>query len=125
MHYSSIEEVWGTSNFIEKMDEVKLEPVQPIIPQEIKQPTQPTQQIIKPVNDINFDLSETTIDEEECKILIQKIMKSKKCKKYLRNKFRPKILEKLEDIIDEYRDLIVLILICYAIYLFVSIINDA
>ena len=31
---------------------------------------------------------------------------------------------KLEDIIDEYRDLIVLILICYAIYLFVSIIND-
>ena len=51
-------------------------------------------------------------------------MKSRKCKKYLRNKFRPKILEKLEDIIDEYRDLIVLILICYAIYLFVSIIND-
>jgi hypothetical protein len=125
MHYSSIEEVWGTSNFIEKMDEVKPEPVQPIIPQELKQPTQSTQQIIKPVNDINFDLSETTIDEEECKILIQKIMKSKKCKKYLRNKFRPKILEKLEDIIDEYRDLIVLILICYAIYLFVSIINDA
>ena len=124
MHYSSIEEVWGTNNFIEKMDETKTEQVQQIIPQEIKQPTQTTQQI-KPVNDINFDLSETTIDEEECKILIQKIMKSKKCKKYLRNKFRPKILEKLEDIIDEYRDLIVLILICYAIYLFVSIINDA
>ena len=124
MHYSSIEEVWGTNNFIEKMDETKTEQVQQIIPQEIKQPTQTTQQI-KPVNDINFDLSETTIDEEECKILIQKIMKSKKCKKYLRNKFRPKILEKLEDIIDEYRDLVVLILICYAIYLFVSIINDA
>ena len=103
MHYSTIEEVWGSN--IEKMEVIQ----QPVIQQ--------------PVN--NFDLSETTIDEEECKQLIQKIMKSKKCKKYLREKFRPKILEKLEDIIDEYRELVVLILICYAIYLFVSIINDA
>ena len=108
MHYSTIEEVWGSN--IEKMEVIQ----QPVIQQPVIQ---------QPVN--NFDLSETTIDEEECKQLIQKIMKSKKCKKYLREKFRPKILEKLEDIIDEYRELVVLILICYAIYLFVSIINDA
>ena len=118
MHYSTIEEVWGST--VEKMEET----TKPIIKQEIPIIKQEIQEI-KPVNNIDFDLSEITIDEEECKQLIQKIMKSKKCKKYLREKFRPKILEKLEDIIDEYRELVVLILICYAIYLFVSIINDA
>lgn len=118
MHYSNIEDVWGSNNKNEHMQDLKT--IEPTIQQStIQQPTiqqQPT---------MDLELTETTIDENECKILINKIMKSKKCKRYLRNKFRPKILEKLEDIIDEYREVIVLILICYAIYLFVSIINDA
>lgn len=63
--------------------------------------------------------SETaTMTKEDCEDLLRKVLKSEKCKRYLRSKYRPRILEKLYEILDENRDIIVLILIIYSLVLF-------
>ena len=67
---------------------------------------------------------EKELKEKDCKKIIKHIMKCKKCFNKLSLKFRPKILGLLHDIIDENREIIVLILIGIFFMLFFNLINN-
>jgi len=63
-------------------------------------------------------------NDNECKKVIKHIMNCKKCYNKLSMKFRPKILGLLHDIINEYREMIVLILIGLFLMLFFNLVNN-
>ncbi len=60
----------------------------------------------------------------DCDSFINHIRNCRKCHNKMRNYFRPKIVENFQDIIDDNRDTIVLILIGISILLFFNLINN-
>ncbi len=60
----------------------------------------------------------------DCDSFITHIRNCRKCHNKMRNYFRPKLVENFQDIIDDNRDTIVLILIGISILLFFNLINN-
>jgi hypothetical protein len=60
----------------------------------------------------------------DCDTFINHIRNCRKCHSKMRNYFKPKLVENFQDIIDDNRDTIVLILIGISILLFFNLINN-
>ena len=61
---------------------------------------------------------------EDCAQFIEHISTCKECRRKMRNHFKPKIIEKMTDMIEDHKDIIVLILIGLSILLFLNMINN-
>ncbi len=57
-----------------------------------------------------------------CHKLVNHIMKCKKCRDKLRNKFRPPLVKKINNLFDDNKDICVLVLIGFAILIFFKLI---
>ena len=68
--------------------------------------------------------TDTINDQRERDKLINKVLKSRRCRNVLRKKFRPNLINKLLLILDDYRDVIVLILIGFCIIIFLNMIYN-
>jgi len=105
MNYCSIKDAWGQNEYI-------------------------TNQFKKYDNPDSKKTLETFSTENNhpkisnCKDFISHLNKCKKCQHILRDKYRPKILEKFSDIIETNKDVIVLILVGICIMLFFNLVNN-
>ena len=105
MLYCSIDEAWGSNNISPLIKKKKYK----------KKIIENFTETVKETNELS---------DINCKKIINHVMKCKKCYKKLQHKFRPKILGLLHDIIDEYREMIVLVLIGLFLMLFFNLINN-
>ena len=73
-----------------------------------------------------FHTTDTTSSyvTRRCSKLMKKIKNCKGCRKKLRSKFRPKIIEKLEYLLEDYKEVIVLILLGIALFIFINLIQN-
>ena len=106
MLYCSIDEAWGTNK----------------ISSLIKNKKKYKKKIIESFTETVKD--EKELSEIDCKRIIKHVMKCKKCYRKLQLKFRPKLLGLLHDIIDEYREIIVLVLMGIFLMLFFNLVNN-
>jgi len=70
------------------------------------------------------NFTDTINDKRERDKLIQKVLKSRRCRDVLRKKFRPNLINKLILILDDYRDVIVLVLIGFCIVIFLNMLYN-
>lgn len=66
--------------------------------------------------------TESVKDKKNCNKLVNHIMKCKKCRDKLRRKFRPPLVKKINILFDDNKDLLVLILVGFAILIFLKLI---
>jgi hypothetical protein len=66
--------------------------------------------------------TESVKDKKNCNKLVNHILKCKKCRNKLRNKFRPPLVKKINNLFDDNKDVGVLILIAFAIVIFFKLI---
>ena len=87
----------------------------------------------KPVKNVYYNATEESLyepftdtinDHRERDKLINRVLKSRRCRNVLRKKFRPNLVNKLILILDDYRDVIVLVLIGFCIIIFLNMIYN-
>ena len=66
----------------------------------------------------------SSILSRKCSKLVSHISKCKKCQRKLRNKFRPKLVEKLEYLFEDYREVFVLVLLGLALLVFINLVQN-
>ena len=72
-----------------------------------------------------FDgLTDTINDKHERDRLVKRVLKSRRCRNVLRKKFQPNLVNKLHMILDDYRDVIVLVLIGFCIIIFLKMLYN-
>ena len=64
----------------------------------------------------------SSIISKKCSKLLRHIKNCKKCQKKLRKKFRPRLVEKLEYLLEDYREVIVLILLGISLLIFINLV---
>jgi hypothetical protein len=106
MNYCSIKDAWGQNEYITNQFK--------------KYSNQDSDK--KPIE--TFSTENTHHKISNCKDFISHLNKCKKCQHILRDKYRPKILEKFSDIIETNKDVIVLILVGICIMLFFNLVNN-
>jgi hypothetical protein len=67
------------------------------------------------------NFTDTINDSKERNKIINKVLKSRRCRDILRNKFRPNLINKLIILFDDYRDVFVLILIGFCFIIFFNL----
>ena len=87
----------------------------------------------KPIKNVYYNATEESLyepftdtinDNREREQLINRVLKSRRCRNVLRKKFRPNLVNKLILILDDYRDEIVLVLIGFCIIIFLNMIYN-
>ena len=87
----------------------------------------------KPIKNVYYNATEESLyepftdtinDHRERDKLINRVLKSRRCRNVLRKKFRPNLVNKLILILDDYRDVIVLVLIGFCIIIFLNMIYN-
>ncbi len=68
--------------------------------------------------------TDTINDRHERDKLLQRVLKSRRCRDVLRKKFRPDLINKLIFILDDYRDVIVLLLVGFCIIIFLNMLYN-
>jgi hypothetical protein len=133
MNFSTIDEVWGNKKKIKEeviITESSLPP-ENLPPPIIKKPKKREYNI--PSKKVYFNHTEdsytdaytdTINDRHERNELIDRVLKSKRCRNVLRKKFSPNILLKLNNILEDYRDLFVLVLVGFCILIFFSMLYN-
>jgi transposase len=143
MNFCSIEEAWGNKLHVnsdsekseksEKKNNKNFEHFKPTKLQlnKNKKKSKPKSKFKIPIN-TNSTLTETELDSDftdtvshnEMKEILRKVLKSRKCKKYLLKRFRPPLYLKLIDILEENKDIFVLLLVGICIVLFFNLIYN-
>jgi hypothetical protein len=83
-----------------------------------------------PLNNITEHFNNNTVKTDQlfnidnCAKFIEHIRTCRECRNKMRDYFKPKIIEKMSDIIEDNKDIIVLILIGLSILLFLNMINN-
>lgn len=141
MNYCSIEDAWGSkcnqisNQYKNYMVEKNYTNQQP---QETNQTTNTNslskKQNIEMFNNTSVSTNnkkpivkhdDTHLDElYDCDSFLTHVRNCRKCHSRMRNYFRPKLVENFQDIIEDNRDTIVLILIGISILLFFNLINN-
>ena len=115
MNYCSINDAWGRNNYISDQFSNYSSPVNKLHDKEH------FSNILPPQNDM---LNNNLTIEPTCNEYIIHINNCKKCYNIMRNKFRPKVIENFQTIVEDNKDIIVLILIGIFIILFFNMINN-
>lgn len=140
MNYCSLEDAWGGKcnqisnqykNYMVEKNYTESQPAENIKKPDLsiesfnntsgKNTNKTNQQVFKtlPKNDDHH------LDElYDCDSFLSHMRNCRKCHSRMRNYFRPKLVENFQDIIEDNRDTIVLILIGISILLFFNLINN-
>jgi hypothetical protein len=119
MNYCSLQEAWGQGNYISKeykKYDQKIDNIRNFQKPNIEKP------IVKKKSIENF--SKVSKNEIHCNEFIDHLKNCRSCQIKIRQQFRPKILENIEDIIQTNRDIIVLVLVGICIMLFFNLITS-
>jgi hypothetical protein len=127
MNYCSLEDAWGGGNrmcnqYKNYMDEKNVN--------DTKQKHK-----LEQFSDISYQSPhENSMRKEHCSLSVQPIQKCgdflnhihtcRQCRNKVKNYFKPKIVENFQDIVEDNKDTIVLILIGISILLFFNLINN-
>ncbi len=138
MNYCSIEDAWGRQNHAS--DQInnymidkgyKSEPVQSCnkSQQNNVKPNKLIQyenfESVEPLTSTIQNVVHQSHDElYDCNSFFNHIKNCRKCYSRMKNRFRPKLIENFSDIVDDNRDVIVMILIGISIILFFNLINN-
>ena len=132
MNYCTIQDAWGNNNefsnqyknYMNNKDNKNNMQV----PQTNKSMITDVSSLSVPVNTEHFNSNtinpNTLYHINNCTNFIEHIRTCKECRAKMRDYFKPKIIEKMNDIIEDNKDIIVLILIGLSILLFFNMINN-
>jgi len=113
MNYCSINEAWGTNNYISN----QFKRYQNADATEIE----------------NFDSGATETKEHftgnkniapSCGDFLNHLMGCQRCQRKLKNKMKNKVVEKFSSLVDENRDVIVMVLVGISLVLFFNLVNN-
>ena len=140
MQFCTLNEAWGNKDYItenfkqdnnNKTDTDKeIEDVYIPTPKETFKNTSKNSKKLKKVyynateESLYEPFTDTINDQRERDKLINRVLKSRRCRNVLRKKFRPNLVNKLLLILDDYRDVIVLVLIGFCIIIFLNMIYN-
>ena len=68
--------------------------------------------------------TDTINDSREREKLISKVLKSRRCRNVLRKRFRPNLINKLLLVFDDYRDVLVLMLVGFCFIIFFNLLYN-
>ena len=123
MNYCSIEDAWGASNyasnqFKEYMTNISSDNKSDLNSDHLTKVKNET------YRDTVYNLDNRTDELNNCDSFILHVRNCRKCYNRMKNQFKPQLIENFQDIINENRDTIVLILIGISILLFFNLINN-
>lgn len=134
MQFCTINEAWGNNEYItENLKNEKSDTEKNIETQSDSPIKETFKKIKKQKKNIYYNATEDSIyenftdtinDKREREKLISKVLKSRRCRDVLRKKFRPNLVNKLILILDDYRDVIVLVLIGFSVIIFLNMIYN-
>ena len=134
MQFCTINEAWGNNEYItENLKNEKSDTEKNIETQSDSPIKETFKKIKKQKKNIYYNATEDSIyenftdtinDKREREKLISKVLKSRRCRDVLRKKFRPNLINKLILILDDYRDVIVLVLIGFSVIIFLNMIYN-
>jgi hypothetical protein len=131
MNYCSIEDAWGRENCMSGQIKEYMTNTNYVEPDNTQ-----SNQNIKLSSSVDYKVESNIVNDEEkhqieienCGDIVIHIKKCPKCygrmKEHFRPHFKSQIIEKFQDIVDDNRDIIVLILIGTSIVLFFNLINN-
>lgn len=134
MQFCTINEAWGNNEYITENQKNEKSDTERNIETQSDSPIKETfVKVKKQKKNIYYNATEDSVyenftdtinDRRERDKLISKVLKSRRCRNVLRKKFRPNLVNKLILILDDYRDVIVLILIGFSIIIFLNMIYN-
>jgi hypothetical protein len=139
MQFCTLNEAWGKKDYITenfKQDDLpdnKSDTEKNIDDVYIPAPKETFKNYRKPIKNVYYNATEESLyepftdtinDYKERDKLINRVLKSRRCRSVLRKKFRPNLVNKLILILDDYRDVIVLVLIGFCIIIFLNMIYN-
>ena len=134
MQFCTINEAWGNNEYItENLKNEKSDTEKNIETQSDSPIKETFKKVKKQKKNIYYNATEDSVyenftdtinDRREREKLISKVLKSRRCRNVLRKKFRPNLVNKLILILDDYRDVIVLILIGFCVIIFLNLIYN-
>ena len=131
MNYCSIDDAWGRpdniSNTYKQYMKDTIEPslknkqvIETFVEPKIQHTINYTH-----TNNHNDHTDHDHVNEiHDCNSFLNHIKNCRKCHNRIRNQFKPQLIEKFQDVIDDNKDTIVLILIGISILLFFNLINN-
>ena len=134
MQFCTIDEAWGNNEYITENLKNNKSESEKEVETNTESPIKETfKKVKKPKRSIYYNATEestfenftdTINDRKEREKLINKVLKSRRCRNVLRKKFRPDLINKLILILDDYRDVIVLVLIGFSVIIFLNMIYN-
>ena len=130
MQFCTIDEAWGykkiKENFQESIKKSDTENSEsPVIKETFKNKKKPKKLHFNHTEESMYEGFTDTINDRNVRNkLLERVLKSRRCRDVLRRKFRPNLINKLNLILDDYRDVIVLILIGFSIVIFLSMLYN-
>jgi hypothetical protein len=132
MNYCTIQDAWGNNNEFSNQYKSYMNNKDNKNNMQI---SQNNKSMITDVSSLNIPLNtehfnsntinpNTLYHINNCANFIEHIRTCKECRAKMRDYFKPKIIEKMNDIIEDNKDIIVLILIGLSILLFFNMINN-
>ena len=137
MQFCTLNEAWGNKDYItenfkqDNKPDNKSDTEKNIDDVYIPAPKETFKNSKKPIKNVYYNATEESLyehftdtinDHRERDKLINRVLKSRRCRNVLRKKFRPNLVNKLILILDDYRDVIVLVLIGFCIIIFLNMI---
>jgi hypothetical protein len=116
MLYCSIEEAWGT--YIQEKKDININNT------ENNKTQNNNKKDIKIVENFTDSENHEKLSEEDCSKIIKHVMKCKKCQKRLKEMLTPKLISILKNLLEDYRDLFVLLLVGISILLFFNLVSN-
>ena len=134
MQFCTINEAWGNNEYITENQKNEKSDTERNIETQSDSPIKETfVKVKKQKKNIYYNATEDSVyenftdtinDRRERDKLISKVLKSRRCRNVLRKKFRPNLVNKLILMLDDYRDVIVLVLIGFSIIIFLNMIYN-
>lgn len=139
MQFCTIDEAWGankndvadypiktaTENFNNEDKPSDDSTEQSIIKEKFKNNKKPKKIYFNHTEESLFEgFTDTINDRHEREKLLSRVLKSRRCRNVLRKKFQPNLVNKLHMILDDYRDVIVLVLIGFCIIIFLKMLYN-
>lgn len=127
MQFCTLDEAWGNSKYISENFEDSPINDKPKKKEINKKETFKNVKFADPVmtdESLVETFTETINDKQERDKLLRKVLKSKRCRNILRKKFRPPLVEKLNNMLEDYKDVIVMILIGFSIIIFFNLVRN-
>jgi uncharacterized membrane-anchored protein YjiN (DUF445 family) len=123
MLYCSIEEAWG--NYTQEKEVINQNNNNQTDNNQTDNNHQNNKKVIKNlIENFTESITEEKLSDENCSKIIKHVMKCKKCQKKLKEMLTPKLISILKNLLEDYRDLFVLLLVGISILLFFNLVSN-